>query len=75
MTDLNVPVIDRTKCTLCGTCVDVCPENVLAINADELIYARPEECTMCTECETVCPEDAVACYFQIGWADKEVQNE
>ena len=75
MTDLNLPVIDKSKCTLCGTCVDVCPEDVLAITAQTLTFVNPEQCTMCTECEAACPENAVACYFQIGWADNEVQNE
>jgi MinD superfamily P-loop ATPase len=75
MTDLNLPVIDKEKCTLCGTCVDVCPEDVLAIAEETLTYANPDQCTMCTECEAACPENAVACYFQIGWADDEVKNE
>ena len=48
-----------------------CPEEVLAIEADALVFAHPEQCTLCAECETVCPESAVACYYQISWADKE----
>jgi len=75
MADLNLPVIDRQKCTLCGECVDVCPEHVLAINSGALVIAHPEKCTMCTECESVCPEQAVACYFQISWAEEEENNE
>ena len=71
MVELNIPVIDATKCTLCGTCVDICAENVLAIEADALVFAHSEQCTMCAECETVCPENAVACYYKISWAEKE----
>jgi len=69
MADLNLPVIGATKCTLCGICVDACPEEVLAIEAGALVFAHPEQCTLCAECEAVCPESAVACYYQISWAD------
>ena len=69
MAELNLPVIDATKCTLCGICVNACPEEVLAIEADALVFAHPEQCTLCAECEAVCPEGAVACYYQISWAD------
>ena len=70
MADRNIPVIDRQKCTVCGMCVDVCPENVLAIEAGALVYAHPDACTMCAECESVCPENAVRVHYQISWADK-----
>lgn len=69
MADLTLPVIDMKKCTLCGMCVDACQENVLAIDTDELVFAHEEQCTLCADCETVCPEGAVACYYQISWAD------
>ncbi|MCD6577079.1 MAG: 4Fe-4S binding protein [Anaerolineaceae bacterium] len=69
MAELNLPVVDAKKCILCGICVDACPEKVLAIEAGALVYANPEACTLCAVCETVCPESAVACYYQISWAE------
>ena len=74
MADLNVPVIDAKKCVLCGLCVEICPENVLAIEADALVYANPDSCTMCAACESICPENVVACYYQISWAENEEQR-
>ena len=71
MADRNLPVIDKHKCTVCGLCVDVCPENVLAIDAGALVTANPTACTMCADCESVCPEQAVSVYYHISWADKE----
>ena len=68
MAELNLPVIDAAKCTLCGICVDACPEEVLAIEADTLVFSHPDQCTLCAECEALCPEGAVACYYQISWA-------
>ena len=74
MTDLTLPEIDNTKCTVCGLCVEVCPEKVLSIDTGTLTFANPESCTMCAECEGVCPENAVRVYYQIGWADKKEQK-
>ena len=70
MAEREIPVIDKEKCTLCGLCVDICPENVLAINAGTLVFANPDACTMCAQCESVCPEQAVSVYYRISWADK-----
>ena len=36
--------------------------------ADELVFANPQNCTYCTTCEETCPEDAVRCEFEIRWA-------
>jgi len=71
MADRNIPVIDRQKCTVCGMCVDSCPEDVLAVEASVLVIANPGACTMCAECESICPEHAVSVYYHISWADKE----
>ena len=67
MAEKNVPIINQQKCTLCGKCVDVCPENVLAIEAESLVYAHPSACTMCAACESICPEQAVKVYYHISW--------
>ena len=74
MANLRLPVIDKTKCTVCGMCVDICPEEVLAIRSGQLVFSKPEACTMCAECEGVCPEGAVNVYYQIGWADEKEQE-
>lgn len=71
MDDRNIPVIDRQKCTVCGICVEICQEDVLAIEAGALAVAKPDACTMCAECESACPEHAVSVYYHISWADKE----
>ena len=68
MANLILPVIDQNKCTLCGDCVDACPEEVLGLDSSRLVFTQPEACTYCTNCEAVCPEDAVRCAFEIRWA-------
>lgn len=68
MAERNVPEINRQKCTICGLCVDACPEDVLAIEDSSLILANASDCTMCAECESVCPEQAVSVHYRISWA-------
>ena len=69
MTDLRLPLIDREKCTICGMCVEVCPESVLSVESGNLTIVNPKRCTSCAQCEDVCPEGAVRVFYQISWAD------
>lgn len=52
--------VDREACTLCMTCVGVCPVNALEAGGD-----RPQlnfieaNCVQCGLCEAACPEDAI----------------
>ncbi len=55
--------IDVEKCTGCGTCVDVCPENLFELQEEEgknLSQAVAEDqCFACRACEVKCPERAI----------------
>ncbi len=75
MTNLILPTIDLKKCILCGDCVDACPENVLELDNDTLVFIRPEACTYCTACEAVCPTNAVRCAYEIRWENIYKENE
>ena len=68
MTDRALPIIDRKKCTVCGVCVDTCPESVLSIEEGRLELANPKSCTYCGICEESCPEGAVRLEYLIRWA-------
>lgn len=58
--DGKKPVIDEAECTGCGLCVDTCPENVLELNDDDIVFlAKPDDCTSCGECEEECPSEAI----------------
>lgn len=65
--ELILPYIDQQKCTLCGTCVSECPEGILEISVDKLIFTNPQACTYCGRCEEICPDRAVDCYYEIIW--------
>ncbi len=51
-------VIDKIKCDLCGTCVGVCPENVITMTINNLII-DDNGCTRCCKCIWICPVDAL----------------
>lgn len=60
------PVIDQEKCIACGTCIDVCSEDVFLIdkrkveNGENLpVTAHPEFCYHCYLCVKECPAEAI----------------
>jgi uncharacterized protein (DUF362 family)/Pyruvate/2-oxoacid:ferredoxin oxidoreductase delta subunit len=58
------PVINKRKCTECGTCIKVCPANPKAVDWVNGDKSRPPEhryslCIRCYCCQELCPEKAI----------------
>ncbi len=52
--------IDLKKCTKCGICEDVCPNDVIRNDGGSQPYiAYQEDCSTCFICEEECPEKAI----------------
>jgi len=51
------PVIDESKCTGCGKCVNICSEDVFVGSKKKEIpvVTYPEECWHCNACVFECP--------------------
>ena len=58
------PVIDRAKCTSCGTCVEMCPVEPKAVDWHDGNDTQPpahkyKVCIRCYCCQETCPEGAI----------------
>jgi uncharacterized Fe-S center protein len=52
---VNRGVIDLSKCTGCGQCVEACPFKVLSL-VEEKMVRDEEKCMNCNSCLYLCPE-------------------
>lgn len=51
-------VIDKTKCTACGVCAEICPYRAIGLEQGTAAYIL-DSCFLCGHCQALCPEDAV----------------
>lgn len=56
--------IDQEQCTGCGSCVEVCPGNLIKKDDRGRSYLkRPEECWGCASCLKECQFGAISYYL------------
>jgi MinD superfamily P-loop ATPase len=56
---IPVPQVDKSKCTYCRKCVEVCAFHAIAVLADHVLVF-PELCHGCGACSYLCPENAIS---------------
>jgi MinD superfamily P-loop ATPase len=56
---IQVPKIDKNRCTYCGKCAEVCAYNAIAV-FPEHVLVFPELCHGCGACSYLCPENAIS---------------
>jgi MinD superfamily P-loop ATPase len=56
---LEVPVVDRAKCTFCGACSQLCQFKAICVMG-KLALTFPEMCHGCGGCIAICPEKALS---------------
>ncbi len=59
MAHLEVPVVDKTRCTFCGACSELCQFKAISVMG-KLVLTFPEMCHGCGGCIALCPEKALA---------------
>ena len=61
-------VIDKDRCIGCGSCVDICPGDVIYLDENEkkAIVKYPNECWHCTCCRLECPKDCISMVFPLA---------
>ncbi|MFZ2447777.1 MAG: ATP-binding protein [Syntrophobacteraceae bacterium] len=56
---LEVPVVDESKCSLCGACSELCQFKAISLMGTVLL-TFPEMCHGCGGCIALCPEKALS---------------
>jgi ferredoxin len=60
--------LDTEKCTGCGTCLDVCPQAVLAKENGKVRIQDRDACMECGACSRNCPVEAITVKAGVGCA-------
>jgi len=55
---LPKPVVEKSRCTYCGRCSQVCQYNAIAV-VKETVLIFNELCHSCGACKIACPEEAI----------------
>jgi pyruvate formate lyase activating enzyme len=70
--------IIRSICNHCGKCIEVCPENAIYFDDDDIIRFDRTRCTVCGECVVVCSTGALTVYGKQATVDdvfKEIEKD
>lgn len=64
-------LVDKEACTLCLSCVSLCPSGALIENPDmPQIRFQEDACLQCGLCATICPETAIELHPQLDLSDQ-----
>jgi NAD-dependent dihydropyrimidine dehydrogenase PreA subunit len=66
--DVVTLTFDSEKCTGCGTCLSVCPRNVLLRANGKIEIADRDACIECGACQRNCPPGALQVKAGVGCA-------
>ena len=56
----HLAVIDADSCSGCGTCLDACPTDAIALEEEGLAVRDEASCLGCGVCARFCPEEAIS---------------
>ena len=69
-------LVDTEACTLCLSCVSLCPSGALGDNPDlPQLRFQEDACLQCGLCATICPEDAITLKPQLDLTEAALRQE
>lgn len=60
--------LDKSKCTGCRMCINVCPHNVFEMAGKTVAIINPDSCMECGACVMNCQYDALSVDSGVGCA-------
>lgn len=60
--------MDQNKCSGCGLCIDVCPQQVFVIKNKLSTIVDRDACMECGACSRNCPKQAISVRAGVGCA-------
>ncbi len=68
-------LVDTEACTLCLSCVSLCPSGALGDNPDlPQLRFQEDACLQCGLCETICPEEAITLSPRLNLTDAALEQ-
>jgi ferredoxin len=69
-------LVNTDACTLCLSCVSLCPSGALGDNPDKpQLRFQEDACLQCGLCASICPEDAITYEPRLNLADAALRQE
>jgi ferredoxin len=69
-------LVDTDACTLCLSCVSLCPSGALGDNPDKpQLRFQEDACLQCGICANICPEDAITYEPRLNLAESALRQE
>ncbi|SPF81680.1 4Fe-4S binding protein [Pseudoprimorskyibacter insulae] len=69
-------LVDQDACTLCLSCVSLCPSGALGDNPDlPQLRFQEDACLQCGLCATICPEKAITLEPRLNLTDSALRQE
>jgi len=69
-------VVDTEACTLCLSCVSLCPSGALGDNSDlPQLRFQEDACLQCGLCSNICPEDAITYAPRLNLTDAALRQD
>lgn len=59
VTTMELIKVDKSSCTKCGICTEVCPPGVLSMGANGSMAIEPQICMACGHCVAACSCKAI----------------
>lgn len=68
-------LVDTAMCTLCLSCVSLCPSGALGDNEDKpQLRFQEDACLQCGLCANICPEDAISYEPRLNLTDEALRQ-